>query len=381
MKKKSSKSSGASPSQSYLLNHGHYFLFFLLFVSIYFSYKLLRPYLHPLILAIVLAILLNPVYRKFVDWFRGRRNLAAFVTCTLLTVVIVLPLTFLLFALIQQGVQSFNAIYDWVEAKKYTTLLDNPWVTKVTGMIEASLPNVQKLFPDFDLKNVRFDRIVLQTSSTIGKNLLNQGGQLFSNLSGLVIKFFLMLFAFFFLVRDQESIFTAVLHLIPLSGTQEERILDKIKSVTRSALLGTLITAVAQGIAGGIAFSIANLPGLFWGTMMAFASLVPVVGTAIIWIPAAVYLFLSGHWGYGIFLVAWSVLIVGLIDNFVRPIFMRGAGETMSTFVIFFSLLGGLHYFGLTGLLYGPLIIGLTMVFLYIYSVEFEAFLTQQDKH
>jgi predicted PurR-regulated permease PerM len=370
----------ASSQQLHQLNYGHYFLFFLLFLSIFTSYRLIQPYLNPIILATLLAILVKPIYAWFVHFCRGRKSLAAFLTSTLLTLVVLIPLIFLIFSLIQQGIQSFNAIYDWVASGEYKTLLENPWILKIRTYAREYLPNVQKFFPNFNLETLKLSEILLQVSSNVGKNLVNQGGQLFGNITVLVGQFFLMLFAFFFIVRDQDQMFEAMLHLIPLSASQEDQILEKIQSVAKSALLGTLVTAIAQGVAGGIAFHIAHLPGLFWGTMMAFASLIPVVGTALIWVPAAIYLLLSGHWGYSIFIVLWSAIIVGSIDNFVRPLFMKGSGQNISTLLIFFSILGGINYFGLIGLLYGPLILGLTMVLLYIYSIEFESFLNQQDK-
>lgn len=363
------------------LNYGHYFLFFLLFVSLFISYKLIQPYLNPIILAGILAILLHPIYEKFLHWTRGRKNLAAFLACTLLTLVVVIPLMFLFFSLIQQGVQSFNAIYDWVAQEKYNALLKHPLLDDLIVTAQEYLPNVQKLFPDFELTNIQLDKLLLQFSSTTGKYLLNQGGMLVSNLSAIVMQFFLMLFVLFFLLRDKDTIFEAILHLIPLSSTQERQILSRIETVAKSVFLGTFVTGIVQGVAGGVAFSIANLPGLFWGTVMAFASLIPVVGTALIWVPASIYLFLSGRWGYGIFMVLWCSIIVGMSDNFVRPLFMKGAGSNMSMLLIFLAILGGLNYFGLMGLLYGPLMIGLTVVLLYMYSLEFETFLTHQDQN
>ncbi len=359
---------------------GHYFLFFLIFISLFFCYKLISPYLNAIILATILAILVQPIYRWMVEFCRGRRSLAAFLTCTLLTLVVALPLTFTFFALIQQGVQAFSAIYDWIAAGEYKTILESSLFLRLQGFGEKYLPDLQKFFPDFDLGQIQLDKSVLQLSASVGKILLNQGGFLFGNLSSLVGQFFLLLFTFFFMVRDQEKIIEGTLHLVPLSSSQEREILDKVRSVAKSAILGTFITAIAQGFAGGIALHIAGLPGLFWGTMMAFASLIPFVGTALIWIPSAVYLLLAGRWGYALFVAVWCALVVGTIDNFVRPLFMKGSGQNMGTLVIFFSLLGGINYFGLIGLLYGPLIVGLTMVFLYMYSLEFESFLNHQDQ-
>jgi len=357
----------------------NYFLLFLLLIVFIGCYHIIKPYLNTIILAALLAILFSPIHLKIEKKLSGRKNTAAFFSCILITLVVVLPLVFMLIALIGQGISSFNAIYDWFEAGKYQKLMGHPLITGLLVQVDRWLPDVQKYFPNMQLENIQVDKMVLNLTASIGKTLIDQGGNLAGNLTALVGKFFMMLFTFFFFIRDEEKITDAVLHLIPLSASQEGKILLKIKTVAKSALLGTLVTALAQGAAGGIAFWIAGLPGFFWGMMMAFASLVPMVGTALIWIPAAVFLFVSGHWGYGIFMVLWCVIVVGMIDNLVRPLFMQG-GADMSTLLIFFSVLGGLNYFGLIGLLYGPLIFGLAMVLLYIYKLEFESFLDRQDR-
>lgn len=368
---------GGAPDRA--LINAHYFLFLLILVVLIGCYNIVRPYLHAIILAMILAVLFAPVNKKLVRLFRGRKNTAAGVSCILLTLVVVLPMFFMLLAIFQQGVDSFNAIYRWVEAGKYQAVLAHPMVTGAVAWGNSVLPDVERFFPDFDLNNLKLDKAVLNLTQAIGKFLLNQGGGLAGSLTAFVGKFFLMLFAFFFFVRDEEVIFDGLLHLIPLSASQEARIVEKIKSVARSALLGTFVTALAQGLAGGLAFWIAGLPALFWGIAMAFASLVPMVGTALVWIPAALYLLISGHWGLALFMTLWCILVVGMIDNIVRPLFMQGSTD-MSTLLIFFAILGGINYFGLIGILYGPIIFGLAMVLLYIYSIEFDDFLNRQDQ-
>jgi len=371
------KKSSAPESGRAFIN-AHYFLFLLLIVVLIGCYNIIKPYLHTIILAMILAVIFTPVNKKLERLLKGRKNTAAALSCLLLTMVVVLPVLFMLLAIIQQGIDSFDAIYTWVESGKYHALSSHPLVTGVVAWGQGVLPDIERYFPDFNLKDLRIDQAILNMTRTIGKTLLNQGGYLAGSLTSFVGKFFLMLFAFFFFVRDEEMIFDSLLHLIPLSSSQESRIIEKIKSVSKSALLGTFVTALAQGLAGGIAFWITGLPALFWGIAMAFASLVPLVGTALIWIPAAIFLLISGHWGLALFMTVWSVVVVGMIDNIVRPLFMQGSAD-MSTLLIFFSILGGINYFGLIGLLYGPIIFGLAMVLLYIYSIEFDEFLNQQD--
>ncbi len=372
---------GGEPRQtrSPLNLNPNYFLFFLLIVVLIGCYNIIKPYLHTIIIAAILAVSITPVHRRILKLFRGRENTAAFVTCTLITLIAIIPLMFVFLALIQQGFQSFTAIHQWIEAEKYLDIMNHPFVKTVFEKIKLVLPNVQKVFPDINLKDIKIDKIALQASASVGKILINQGGQVAGDITARFGKFFLFLFALFFFVRDEDKIVNGVLHLVPLSASQEDQILSKIKTVAKSSLLGTLVTALAQGFAGGIAFWVAGIPPLFWGMMMAFASLVPLFGTALIWIPASIYLIASGHLFMGIGMIAWCVIVVGSIDNFLRPLFMQGSAD-MSTLLIFFAIIGGINYFGLIGLLYGPLIFAVAMVLLYIYSIEFEQFLNNQDR-
>ena len=132
----------------------------------------------------------------------------------------------------------------------------------------------------------------------------------------------------------------------------------------------------ATALAGGIGLAIVGIPGLFWGTVMGFSSLIPVIGTALVWGPAVIYLLLFGKWKAGIFLLVWSIVLVGSIDNFLRPFLMRDENN-LSPFYIFLAIIGGVQYFGLAGILYGPLILTFAMVMLYIYGVEYQDFLSE----
>jgi predicted PurR-regulated permease PerM len=165
----------------------------------------------------------------------------------------------------------------------------------------------------------------------------------------------------------------------PLRKDQEDRILTGVRVVAKSVLLGTFLTALCQGLVGGIGLALVGIPGLFWGTVMGFSSLIPLIGTALVWVPAAVYLVLLGKMKAAAFLAVWCVVLVGSIDNFLRPFLMRGEAK-MSTFYIFLAIVGGVQYFGLTGILYGPLILSFAMIMLYIYGVEYEDDLHLKEK-
>lgn len=354
------------------LNTGHYFLVFLIILALFFCWQIMKPYIDPVIIALILAALTSPVNDWLLKRLRGRESLAALISCLLLIIIIVVPVVILLSVVIRQGIHSFNAIQQWVAAGNFDAVMSSPLVVRALAMADKYLPvNV--------LENMDLGSAVMQVSSSSGKWLVSKGGYFIGNISLIAGKFFIMIFVFYFAVRDQQRIVDYVLHLIPLSTRHETILVKKIKDVARSALLGSFVTALAQGAAGGLAFAICGLPGFFWGAVMAFASLIPVVGTALVWVPATGYLLISGDWGYALFMTIWCVLVVGMIDNVLRPLFMSG-GAGMSTVLIFFSILGGISYFGLAGLLYGPLVFGITMVLLYIYDLEFGAFLAGQDK-
>ena len=356
----------------------HYILFFLMFVVLAACFSMIRPYINTILLALILSVVVRPIHQRVEKAMGMKKNLAAFTSCFLLTIVVVIPLSFVLVALIHQGVSSFNTMNNWIAQGKYQVLLDHPLATGMAGWLQEKMPDIQKVFPSLDLQDLQLDKIIMKYMAGFGKQLFNQSGYMVANLGSLVAKFFLMIFVFFFVVRDEEVITDRFLHLFPLNSTQEERILTKIKEVAKSALMGTLMTSLAQGVAGGIAFQICGIPGLFWGTMVAFASLIPVVGTGLIWVPACLLLLVTGKFWLAAFILGWFVLVVGTIDNVLRPIFMQGGAE-MSTLLIFLSILGGLSRFGLIGLLYGPLLFGLALVLIYIYNMEFKDFLSRQD--
>ena len=376
---KSERQGQALPCPPVNLNMGQYFLLFLLIGVLAACLHVLAAYGHTIIFAIVLAIVFSPVHRRILRLTGGREDTAALLSCLVLTLVVVLPFLFVFLSLIQQGIDSFNAIHAWVNAGEYEKLLASPLAVKAWAFITPYLPDLSKFFPQLGGGAQPLNQTILNVTSQVGKFLVHQGGGLIGNFTAFIGKFLLMLFTFFFVIRDEEKIFRHLLHLIPLHSSHEEKIVSKIKAVSSSVLLGTFLTALAQGAVGGIAFWFTGLPGLFWGTMMAFAALIPFVGTALIWVPAALYLLLLGKWGAALFMVIWCLVVVGLLDNLLRPMFMKGSAN-MSTMLIFFAILGGLNTFGMIGLLYGPLLFGLAMVLLYIYEMEFEPFLSHQDQ-
>lgn len=350
----------------------HYVLIIALLLALYASYLLVAPYIGAIVLAFVLSLLCFPVHQYIETKLPGRPNLVASISCLLLVVVILVPASLVFVAIVQQGMAFTKQSYQFLSNGGAQQLLQHPFV-------HNTLEKLNQLLPVGEISGESIVQHLTAFASGFGKELLNLSTKLVGDVTGLVFGFILMLFILFFLLRDHEKIVDALHWILPLSRSQEEALLNEAKTVAHSAVMGSFLTAIAQGIAGGIAMAIVGLPGLFWGTMMAFASFIPAVGTALIWLPTSLYLLLTGEWGWALFMAIWGAVVVGSIDNFLRPLLMQGSSG-MNTLLIFLSLLGGIQLFGLIGVIYGPIIFALTLVLLKLYTIEFKDFLEQQDK-
>lgn len=350
----------------------HWVLIIALLLAMYSSYLLVAPYVGAIVLAFVLSLLCFPVHQYIEQKIPGRPNLVAVISCSLLVVVILAPASLVFMAIVKQGVTFTKQSYQWLESGGAEKLLQHPF-------LQSALEKINQVLPTEQINATSIVQHLTEFAGSFGKSLLDLSTKVVGDITGLILGFMLMLFILFFLLRDHEKIVDTLYWVLPLSRSQENALLAEAKAVARSAVMGSFLTAIAQGVVGGIAMAIVGLPGLFWGTMMAFASLIPVVGTALIWVPASLYLLLTGDWPWALFLAIWGAVVVGSIDNFLRPILMQGSGG-MNTLLLFLSLLGGIQLFGLIGLIYGPIIFALTLVLLKLYTIEFKDFLEQQDK-
>lgn len=358
-------------SNNFKVDPRHYLLIAALLLALYASYLLIAPYIGAIVLAFVLSLLCFPVHQWIEAKLPDKPNLAASLSCTLLVIVILVPAAFVFGAILQQGIAFTKQSYTWLSEGGAEQVLQHPYVQQVQSKLVGLIPGESFTAKSLIEKMTEF-------ASGFSKELLDLSTKLVGDVTGFVFGFILMLFILFFLLRDHDKIVSTLYWVVPLSRSQEDALLNEARQVARSAVMGSFLTAIAQGIAGGIAMALAGFPGLFWGTMMAFASFIPAVGTALIWLPASLYLLLTGDWAWGLFLAIWGVVVVGSIDNILRPILMQGSSQ-MSTLLIFLSLLGGLQLFGLIGLIYGPIIFALTMVLLRLYTNEFKDFLEKQD--
>ncbi|MCL1145944.1 AI-2E family transporter [Shewanella marinintestina] len=357
---------------SFKLKPRHAILLLALAIACYACYLLVSPYLGAIVLAFIVAILVMPFHIRVQQHLPNSPNMASVVSCTSVTVMVLIPLLFVAIAIMNEGINFMGNAYQWLTDGGAKDFLAHPYIQSGVSLLNKWLP--------FD--TIKIDEVVQQAAvkvTQLSSSFLTASTGLLGDVADTVLSFSLMLFVLFFFLRDQEKIIAGVRHIIPLSRSQEELLFDEVKMVAKSAVFGAFLTALAQGALGGIAMAMAGFSGLFWGSMMAFASFIPFVGTAMIWLPASIYLFITGDWQWALFLMAWGILVIGSIDNFLRPWLMQG-NTGMSTLLLFFSLLGGLQLFGLIGLIYGPIIFAVTLVLARLYEIEFQDFIEQQDK-
>jgi len=348
-----------------ILSGGIYkvFLILLLFFSLYLGFSIVEPFVHTLIFSTVLAVLFTPVFNWVFSFCKGQRTVASVLTVAIIVFCLLLPMIFLVMALIGQGVESLVALNDWVATGAFRSFVNSEMLDKYISLVNEELPFLR-------INEMDIQANIIQYSREFAQAMLGVGTELVRNAAKLILHFLLMVFILFYFLRDGSKMVDYLKHLSPLRAKQEDFIIDSLKRVARGVLMGCLLVAILQGFAGGIGLAVVGIPAFFWGAMMALASLIPMLGTGLVWVPAVFYLFLTSDWKMAVFLALWCGIFVVGIDTLLRPRFMKEASR-VSTFYIFLAILGGIYTFGMLGVFYGPLILSFVMVMLQIYIEEY----------
>jgi predicted PurR-regulated permease PerM len=335
-------------------------------VSFYFFYRVFSPYAVPIGWAVVLTLVFYPAYERFNRWLRNRRSLASLVVTILTILIIVLPGVLLLFLLGKEVVQIYKIFEAGVSTEKFQFLLrwrEIPWIHELLSHLD----------PWLNLSQLNLQNMILQTLREFSTFVLNQSTKFVLGFSQFVFGFLLMAVSMFYLFRDGEGLLEKIKGLIPLTSGEKELLFSRIHEMVHATIFGGVLVAMIQGFLGGLGFWILGLPSpVLWGFVMTLLAFVPVVGPFLVWLPAALILVMHGqHYAKAIVLVIWGVVVVGLSDNFLRPILISGRTK-LNTLVLFFAVLGGLRAFGLLGLVAGPLVVTVCLAILDIYSSKLE---------
>jgi predicted PurR-regulated permease PerM len=321
-----------------------FFLILILLVTLAFV-RVIQDFLLPLFWATTLAIVFYPVCRWAQYRLGTRASVAALLTLGVILVAVILPLSLIGVAVVQEAA----ALYKRLETGDLT-------VQEPLHMLERLLSVVTQYLNRLGIETQNLTQSLTSATVTVSRFVGTQALNLGQNALRLSVMFALMLYLLFFFLRDGPQIVTAILHALPLGHTRERRLFARFVTVSRATLKGTLLVALAQGLLGGILFAIVGInAAVLWGALMAVLSLLPALGSALIWIPAAGILLATGHLAKAFIVLGAGVLVIGLVDNVLRPLLI-GQDTRVPDYLVLVSSLGGLTVFGASGLVIGPIL-------------------------
>lgn len=331
-------------------------------ISVMF-FQMVRGFLVAVLLAAIFAGMSYPLFRRLRFRLGGRQNLASITTILVLFVGVVVPIVAFMALVVNESVTLSQSIADWVRSEPDRLAQMRTYLERV--------PFADSLIPEGDELVTKLGEL----AGRAGPMLAGQLAALGRGTLAFMLQLFVCGYALFFFLVDGPRILRTILYYIPLGADEESQLLERFVSVTRATLKGSLLIGVIQGGLAGIAFWVAGVPGAaFWGTVMVVLSIIPAIGSPLVWIPAVIYLALAGRITAALLLLAWCAIVVGTVDNFLRPRLI-GRDARMSDLLILLSTLGGIAVFGALGFIVGPIIAALFVTVWHIYGQAFRGWL------
>ena len=336
------------------------FLLLLTAVTLAFAW-VLYPFYGAVLWAVVVAVLFAPVFRRLLQSMQGRPSLAAAVTVLIIIAMVILPLVLIAASLVQEA----SSLFAKIQSGEYNF---GSYLQRIFDALPAwatgSLERIN--FADFSAVRAKLASGLMKGGEVLAPQALSLGMNTFD----FVIRLGIMLYLLFFLLRDGRTLAEGIREAIPLRGEQKAALFTRFADVVRATVKGGILVAMAQGTLGGIAFWFLGIhAALLWAVLMAFLSLIPAIGATLVWLPVAIYFLATGAIWQGIGLILYGVLVIGLVDNLLRP-FLVGKGSKLPDYVVLISTLGGIEVFGLNGFVVGPLIAAMFMVSWEIFSAS-----------
>jgi predicted PurR-regulated permease PerM len=323
------------------------FLLFLFVVSVGFI-LLLKPFFGTIFWACAIAIIFAPVHNRFLSRWPTSPNRAAFATLTICILAVIIPVIIVLSSVISEAV----VFYDKLQSGEI-----NPG--RYIDSMHTAFPALNNFLATlgFDIENLKNDAINAAMSS--GKFIAGHTLKIGQNAFGFIVNLALMLYIAFFMLRDGNYLVDLLIRALPLGDTRERMLFALFAEVTRATIKGNVVIAILQGSIGGLTLWALGVHGaLLWGVLMAFASLIPAVGSALVWVPIALYLTAIGEITSALILAGIGAGIIGMLDNVLRPILV-GRDTKLPDYIVLLSTLGGIAMFGINGFVVGPLVAAL----------------------
>lgn len=336
-----------------------FFLGLLVLASAAFVW-LLADFWQPIFWAAAFAVFFHGIDERLEKSFNGRPSLAAFATLLLILATVIIPAVLIGGALIDEATD----VYTRVQSGEFE-------LGKVISWVETQLPAVYTLLEEWGLEVSSLREHFSTAAVSVSQFLASQALSIGQNTLRFSLMFFLMLYLLFFFLRDGPRLLELMIRVLPIGDDRERFLLRKFAEVSRATLKGTIVIALIQGTLGGLIFWVLGInSAVFWGVVMAMMSLVPAVGPGLIWVPAALVLLVGGGWVKALVLTVFGVLVIGMVDNILRPVLV-GRDTKMPDYLVLLSTLGGLTLFGISGFLVGPIIAALFLAVWTIFAQEF----------
>lgn len=320
------------------------------------------PFIKPLLVGAMFAGLCRPLYHWLTRVLRGRETLAAALTLLIVFLLVAGPISAFIGVVVNQALNVSEQAIPWLQQHfgAASTFNAHDWLVQRFPALASYVPEQAKIV-----------ETIGTTAKTAGALLVGGAASVTAGTATFLLNLFVMLYAMFFFLKDGRTILEKIFYYTPLNHADEERMFERLTSVTRATVKGTLVIGAMQGALAGIGFWFAGIDGAaFWGTLMAILSIVPGIGAALIWVPAVVYLFITGQTLTATLLLAWCAAVVGTIDNILRPTLV-GKDAKMPDLLILVGTLGGLFLFGPIGFIVGPMVCGLFLTVWDIYGTTF----------
>ncbi len=343
-----------------------YFFFLIMFLVGVTVFFIFQPFLTAIVAAAILSVLFRPVYQSLLRILSGRVAWSSLLTCLLVGIMIVTPIL----SVLSLAVAEANSLYHTIGEER-----------SFSGMVESSVKAVQATsFGKILFKDAAFTtESVMKDIRQLSQNALGLLQAAYQSVTHFIFWVFVMFFTLFYFLIDGDRALHRLMQLSPLKAEHETLLASKFISISRATLKGTLVVGVLQGLLGGLAFWIVGVPSpAIWGLLMILLSIIPLVGSALVWLPVGAILLLIGQLWQGVFLLTVGFGVISLIDNVLRPKLV-GKDTQMHPLMIFFATLGGISLFGLPGFIIGPIIVSLFMALGEIYSIEFKGQLAEYN--
>ncbi len=352
-----------------LKNYNVYFFFAILIGVSILAFFVIKNFIIPFIIAAVFATLFNFIYKWFLKIFKGKKGLSSVLSCFIIILVIIIPLTTVA-SLVVKEIQTLVVDY---------SVQNNSSPGVSIGGIAEKINSIS-ILKRFGVENIIDEKALVSAIGNFSDSALDILGATYRSISHFIFVTFIMFFSLFYLFIDGDKMIKRIFAVSPLRDEYEEKLLLKFKSIIRATIKGTSLIAIIQGFLGGMLFWTAGVSSpVLLGILMTISSVIPSVGSGLIWLPVGVIMILLGNIVSGIIILIIGALLISTIDNVLRPKLV-GHDTEMHPLMILFSTLGGIAVFGIAGFIVGPIIMSLFVALWDIYSLEFRQQLEEYNK-